>query len=134
VTVLPQQAERLQQADRPEQVELPGQAEAAARPRLVQVAAVTDVPPGWVRKVRVGSREIALANSEGTFHAMDNACSHAGGPLGDNRLKEGCYLECPWHNAVFDARTGDVLRGPARKPVRMYHVAVQDGTVFVALD
>jgi 3-phenylpropionate/trans-cinnamate dioxygenase ferredoxin component len=128
MTVLPEQSERVQEAGTPSQVGT------AAPRRLVQVAAVTDVPPGWVRKVRVGSREIALANSEGTFHAMDNACSHAGGPLGDNRLKEGCYLECPWHNAVFDARTGDVLRGPARKPVRMYHVAVQDGTVFVALD
>ena len=128
MTLLPGQAERLQETGPPSQVGT------AAPRRLVQVAAVTDVPPGWVLKVRVGSREIALANSEGTFYAMDNACSHAGGPLGDNRLKEGCYLECPWHNSVFDARTGDALRGPARKPVRMYHVAVQDGTVFVALD
>jgi 3-phenylpropionate/trans-cinnamate dioxygenase ferredoxin subunit len=128
MTVLPEQSERAQEAGTPSQVGT------AAPRRLVQVAAVTDVPPGWVLKVRVGSREIALANSEGTFYAMDNACSHAGGPLGDNRLKEGCYLECPWHNAVFDARTGDVLRGPARKPVKMYHVAVQDDTVFVALN
>lgn len=116
-----------------EQAEEPEQAERATRPRLVQVAKVSDVPPGWVLKVRVGSREIALANCEGTFYAMDNACSHAGGPLGDNRLKEGCYVECPWHNSVFDARTGDVLRGPARKGARMHHVAVQDGTVFVAV-
>ncbi|HEY8200271.1 MAG TPA: Rieske (2Fe-2S) protein [Actinomycetota bacterium] len=107
--------------------------EPAARPPLVRIAAVTDVPPGWVLKVRVGSREIALANSGGTFTAMDNACTHAGGPLGDNRLHEGCYLECPWHNAVFDARTGDVVRGPARKAARLYPVTVQDGTVFVAL-
>ena len=128
MTVLPGPAERLQQAG----VRAP--VETAPRPHFVKVAAVTDVPPGWVLKVRVGSREIALANAEGTFHAMDNACSHAGGPLGDNRLKEGCYLECPWHNTVFDARTGEVLRGPGRKPVKTYRVAVQDGTVFVALD
>jgi 3-phenylpropionate/trans-cinnamate dioxygenase ferredoxin component len=105
----------------------------APRPPLVQVASVEDVPPGWVLKVRVGSREIALANCEGTFTAMENACTHAGGPLGDNRLHEGCYLECPWHNAVFDARTGDVVRGPARKAAKLYPVTVQDGTVFVAL-
>ena len=107
--------------------------EPAARGPLVRLATVSDVPPGWVLKVRVGSREIALANSAGTFTAMDNACTHAGGPLGDNRLHEGCYLECPWHNAVFDARTGDVVRGPARKPVRLYPVTVQDDTVFIAL-
>jgi nitrite reductase/ring-hydroxylating ferredoxin subunit len=103
-------------------------------PRLTAVASVADVPPGWVLKVRVGSREIALANSEGTIHAFDNACPHAGGPLGDNRLKEGCYVECPWHNSVFDARTGDVLRGPARKAMKMYGVTVQDGTIFVSVE
>jgi 3-phenylpropionate/trans-cinnamate dioxygenase ferredoxin component len=100
---------------------------------FVQVASVGDVPPGWVLKVRVGSREIALANCDGTFSAMDNACSHAAGPLGDNRLKEGCYVECPWHNAVFDARTGEAVRGPARKSVRTYPVTVNDGAIFVAL-
>ena len=105
-----------------------------ARPRLVRAASVGDVPPGWVLKVRLDNREIALANTAGTFTALENACSHAGGPLGDNRLKEGCYLECPWHNSVFDARTGGVVRGPARKSVKMYDVTVLDGSVFVALD
>jgi nitrite reductase/ring-hydroxylating ferredoxin subunit len=112
---------------------VPEQAESLAQTAFVQVAAVSDVPPGWVLKVRVGSREIALANCEGSISAIDNACSHAGGPLGDNRLKDGCYLECPWHNAVFDARTGEVTRGPARKGVRTYPVTVHDGAVFVAL-
>ncbi len=113
---------------------LPGPPEAIARGRLVRVAAVEDVPPGWVLKVRLGSREIALANCGGAFLAIDNACTHAGGPLGDGRLKEGCSVECSWHNSVFDARTGEVLRGPARKPVRTYPVTVEDGGVFVALD
>jgi nitrite reductase/ring-hydroxylating ferredoxin subunit len=53
--------------------------------------------------------------------------------LGDNRLKEGCYLECPWHNAVFDARTGAVVRGPARKAAKLYEVSVVEGTVFIVL-
>ncbi|GAC1374603.1 MAG: hypothetical protein NVSMB32_17690 [Actinomycetota bacterium] len=111
----------------------PASADTATR-RRVRVAHVSDVPPGWVLKVRIDSQEIALANSGGTITALDNACSHAGGPLGDNRLKEGCYLECPWHNAVFDARTGEVVRGPARKAAKMFEVSVLDGTVFVALD
>ncbi|MCW3035951.1 MAG: putative iron-sulfur protein, partial [Actinobacteria bacterium] len=60
-------------------------------------------------------------------------CSHAGGPLGDTRLKEGCFVECPWHNSVFDVRTGTVVRGPARKEVKLYDVTIQDGKVFVAI-
>jgi len=110
---------------------------AAAGTRLVRVAALEDVPPGWVLKVAIvragAKREIALANSGGTVFALENACTHAGGPLGDSRLKEGCYLECPWHNAIFDARTGDVVRGPARKAAKIYEVSVVEGTVFIAL-
>jgi nitrite reductase/ring-hydroxylating ferredoxin subunit len=102
-------------------------------PRLVQVAALADVPLGWVLKVRVGSRELAVAHHEDGVSAMENACTHAGGPLGDTRLKEGCFVECPWHNSVFDIRTGAVVRGPARKEVKLYDVTIEDGKVFVAL-
>jgi len=102
--------------------------------RLVRAAAVEEIPPGWVLKVKVENREVALANVGGTLSALDNACTHAGGPLGDNRLHEGCFLECPWHNSVFDARTGDVVRGPARKGVKRYDVTVHEGTVYVSLD
>ena len=101
--------------------------------RLVQVAALSDVPPGWVLKVRLGSRELAVArNGDGVF-VVDNACTHAGGPVGDTRLKEGCFVECPWHNSVFDARTGAVVRGPARKELKTYDVVVEDGKIFVSV-
>lgn len=101
---------------------------------LVPVASVTDIPIGWVLKTRIGGLEIALANSEGTIHALDNSCSHAAGPLGDNRLKEGCFVECPWHNAVFDVRSGEPVSGTARKPVRKYQVKVDQGIVYVCTD
>ena len=108
--------------------------ELEATERWVAVASVSDVPAGWVLKVQVGSRRIALANADGTFYALDEVCSHAGGTLGDSRLKEGCYLECPWHNSIFDARTGEVVRGPARKPQSMYAVEVREDHVYVAFD
>ncbi|MGH2717090.1 MAG: Rieske (2Fe-2S) protein [Actinomycetota bacterium] len=102
--------------------------------RLVRAASLDEIPPGWVLKVKVENRELALANVGGTVRALDNACTHAGGPLGDNRLHEGCFLECPWHNTVFDARTGEVVRGPARKAVKSYEVTVLEGSVYVSVD
>jgi 3-phenylpropionate/trans-cinnamate dioxygenase ferredoxin subunit len=46
----------------------------------------------------------------------------------------GCLLQCPWHGAVFDARTGQVRRGPARKPLRTYPVEIADGAVLIAAE
>jgi 3-phenylpropionate/trans-cinnamate dioxygenase ferredoxin subunit len=101
--------------------------------RFQPVAVVADVPPGAVTTIRVGDRLAALVNYEGWFYAVAYDCPHAGGPLGEGRLGAGCLLECPWHRAVFDVRTGQVRQGPARKPVRTYRVTVEDGTVFIAV-
>jgi nitrite reductase/ring-hydroxylating ferredoxin subunit len=103
-------------------------------PTFVPVAQVDDVPSGWVLKVKVRHHTIALANYEGTFYALDNACSHASGPLGNNRLQQGCLVECPWHNSMFDVRSGEPQQGPARKAQRTYPVKVEHDTVFVAFD
>jgi nitrite reductase/ring-hydroxylating ferredoxin subunit len=82
--------------------------------------------------VEAGGRSVAIVNVAGTFHALDGECAHAGGPLGDGQVG-GCQLACPWHGAVFDVRTGAVIRGPARKPVRTYQVKISDGMVHVAV-
>ncbi|MQA87224.1 MAG: Rieske 2Fe-2S domain-containing protein [Streptosporangiales bacterium] len=107
--------------------------EAGTTPRFAAAAVLGDIPPGWVLRVRIGGRDVALANHAGTIHAFDNSCTHAGGPLGDNRIKDGCLVECPWHNAMFDVRTGEVHSGPARKPQPTYPVKVEGDTVFVAV-
>lgn len=104
-----------------------------AAPGFVAVASAADVPSGWVLRTMAGGREIALANRDGQFHALDNSCSHAGGPLAHNKLGPDCTLECAWHNSVFDVRTGAVVSGPARKPVKTYPVQIVDGTVYVSV-
>jgi 3-phenylpropionate/trans-cinnamate dioxygenase ferredoxin subunit len=40
-------------------------------------------------------------------------------------------LECPWHGARFDVRTGAVLSGPSTDDLGTYPVQVVDGDVFV---
>jgi nitrite reductase/ring-hydroxylating ferredoxin subunit len=70
-----------------------------------RIAAVAEVPPGTGKELAAGGRVIALFNVDGTFHAMDGICPHAGGPLGKGRLT-GCIVTCPWHGWQFDVSTG----------------------------
>jgi nitrite reductase (NADH) small subunit/3-phenylpropionate/trans-cinnamate dioxygenase ferredoxin subunit len=72
---------------------------------FVTVARVDEIPPGTVKAVRSGEDEFALANVEGEFCAVQAACLHLQGPLGEGHL-EGPLLHCPWHGWTYDVRTG----------------------------
>jgi len=101
--------------------------------RLVRAAALADVPPGAVVAVEIEGHNLALFNHHGSLYAVDGDCTHAAGPLSKGDLSAACLLQCPWHGAVFDVRTGQVRRGPARKPLRTYEVEVSGGDVLIAI-
>lgn len=98
----------------------------------VKVTQVGQVAPGTGIVVDVQGTAIALFNVGGTIYATANACTHMGGPLGKGRLEDRT-VTCPWHGSQFDVTSGQVLRGPARKPVATYPVRVQGDDVFVVL-
>jgi len=100
---------------------------------LVTVAKANDIPPGQVRVYEVGDRRIAVCNVGGTFYAIDNVCTHDGGPLNQGEL-EGEQIECPRHGARFDVRTGRALTLPAVRPVGTYPVQVKGSEVMVSVD
>jgi 3-phenylpropionate/trans-cinnamate dioxygenase ferredoxin subunit len=100
---------------------------------FVTVAKADDIPPGQVRVYEVGDRRIAVCNVDGTFYAIDNVCTHDGGPLDQGEL-EGDQIECPRHGARFDVRTGRALALPAVRPVGTYPVQVRGNEVMVSLD
>ena len=97
---------------------------------LARVAAVADVPEGEVRVVECGERSLALSNIDGELFAIDNVCTHDGGPLGEGRLRQGRVI-CPRHGAAFDARTGRALTLPAVRGVSAYPVTLEDGDAWV---
>ncbi|MBI4613228.1 MAG: non-heme iron oxygenase ferredoxin subunit [Planctomycetes bacterium] len=88
-----------------------------------KVAERKDVRPGTGKAVEVGGRTIALWNVGGTFHAIDDECTHVGGPLSEGEL-DGTTVRCPWHGAEFDVTTGKVLCPPAGTSLACYKVQI----------
>jgi nitrite reductase/ring-hydroxylating ferredoxin subunit len=101
--------------------------------KTVKVAQTSDLSPGVGKVVQADGRDIALFNVEGTFYAIDNTCTHRGGPLGEGELS-GETVECPWHRAHFNVKTGAVTRPPAPADVRSYAVKVEGQDVLVEVD
>jgi nitrite reductase (NADH) small subunit len=99
---------------------------------FVKVAKTDEIPPGHGKMVEVGGKKIALFNVEGSFHAIDDTCTHRGGPLSEGVL-EGKQVTCPWHGAIYDVATGEVLAPPAPQAVARYNVRVKDSDIEVGI-
>ena len=94
------------------------------------VAKVSDTPPGTISVHEVAGKRIALCNVNGRFYAIDDVCTHDGGPLDQGEL-DGEQVECPRHGAKFDVTTGRATVLPAVRPVKTYRVEVEGDDVRV---
>jgi len=101
-------------------------------PEFVKVATRSELPLGGKKLAEVGEQAIAVFNVDGEFYAIDDVCTHDGGPLAEGNLM-GCEIQCPRHGARFDVRTGKALCFPAFEPVATHKVEVRGDDVFVAL-
>src|SRR2546423_9401256 len=97
---------------------------------FVRVVSVTDVSDPGRMLVEVEDRMIALFQAGGKFYAIDDVCTHDGGPLAEGQL-EGFAIACPRHGAKFDIRDGRVLSMPATQATVAHEVKVEGGEVFV---
>jgi 3-phenylpropionate/trans-cinnamate dioxygenase ferredoxin subunit len=95
-----------------------------------QVGACEDVPDGTAVVVDAGDQRVVLCKRGGTIYAIDDVCTHDGGPLGEGMLI-GDEIECPRHGARFDIRTGQATRMPAVSPVKTYEVEEDGGAIYV---
>ena len=100
------------------------------RPGFVPVTATSELSPGAMKWFVVERERVLVANVEGVFYAVQDACGHRQAPLSKGTL-EGHVIECPLHFATFDVRTGKLLSGPVAEDLRSYAVQVKDDTVYV---
>jgi 3-phenylpropionate/trans-cinnamate dioxygenase ferredoxin subunit len=94
------------------------------------VAKRDEIPPGATKRVEVDGVEVLLCNCNGEIYAVEDVCTHDGGPLDQGEL-QGCTIMCPRHGATFDVSTGRALTLPAVVPLPTYSVRVEGDDVLV---
>ena len=101
---------------------------------FVPVAQASEIPDPGTLLVEVGERLVAIIHAAGHFYALDDVCTHDGGPLSDGPVDPAHgTITCPRHGAKFDLRTGAALTMPATKPTRAHEVKLEGGQIFVRL-
>ena len=101
----------------------PERAEPGSAVNRVTVASAASVAAGEMKAFDVEGLEIAVANIDGDYYAFNDICTHRRCALSDGEL-DATTLTCICHGSRFDVSTGDVVRGPAERPLQVYPVTV----------
>lgn len=99
---------------------------------FVKIAKTDALEDNKAMLVAAEGRSLALIRYEGSYYAIDNDCTHVGGPLCEGEISGG-EITCPWHAARFDIRSGEATAGPARTGVMSYAVRVEGDDVEIEI-
>ncbi len=89
------------------------------------VGELTALPEATPTKMKAGINDLVVVRIGDTIHAMHNICAHAGGPLDQGQVVDGC-VQCPWHGSRFRLADGHVRRGPSVYDQPSYEVRTTD--------
>ena len=98
---------------------------------FVKVATIKEVPVGGSKLVEVDYIRIALFNLAGEIYAIEDVCTHDGGPLVEGEVVNGCEVMCPRHGARFDIRSGKALSFPAFEATNTYQVKIDGDDILI---
>ncbi|GJM17980.1 MAG: pyruvate oxidase [Phycisphaeraceae bacterium] len=107
-----------------------------------KVADPGELPEGRVKTAAIDRGDsvvqVCLTHHEGRYGALQNACPHQGGPLGEGSIEcadgtKECYLRCPWHGWDFHPITGKPPGG-YDDGLTTYPVEERDDGVYVGIE
>jgi nitrite reductase/ring-hydroxylating ferredoxin subunit/uncharacterized membrane protein len=87
----------------------------------LELGDLPDIPEGGPTKAKAGINTLVLVRNGDTIFALHETCAHAGGPLAEGTLVDGC-IQCPWHGSRFRLADGHVARGPSMYDQPAYEV------------
>ncbi|MEA2372891.1 MAG: hypothetical protein QOH12_3285 [Solirubrobacteraceae bacterium] len=84
-------------------------------------------------RVDAAGTPVVVVSTGGRLFALSATCVHAGGPLDEGELVDGC-LKCPWHQSSFRLDDGRAVRGPATVSQPVWQARVEGGRLEVRRD
>jgi 3-phenylpropionate/trans-cinnamate dioxygenase ferredoxin component len=108
------------------------------------VCRAEEIAIGAMKACAAGGTRIVVYHLADGFYATQANCTHVFAPLAKGKILDGCKVQCPFHRARFDIRTGavidwanfppgiqvlNVVRG--EKALKTYKVTVERGELRV---
>ena len=103
-----------------------------------------EIPVGTLKPFKAGDTKLIVYHLDDGFYATQHSCTHIFAPLGRGKIVETCQVQCPFHRARFDIRTGEVVEWAnfppgvqllnavrGEKALKTYPVTVENGRVTV---
>ena len=95
------------------------------------VAKTNEIKPNQIKQVSIDGKDIVVINIDGSYFAINDTCTHAGGSLSEGKV-EGSIITCDWHGAQFDCKSGKLVKFPAKiNDLESYNVVIESDTIFV---
>jgi 3-phenylpropionate/trans-cinnamate dioxygenase ferredoxin component len=101
-------------------------------PLPAPTARLADFPPdGLLPATLADGTPVCLVRHEGAVYALHDRCTHADFSLSAGELLADGTVQCLWHGARFDCRSGAVRQGPATDDVPTFAVRIEGDEVYV---
>lgn len=96
------------------------------------VASLGDIAEGTIlQRVRSTGDAICLVRHNGEICALSDICTHEHFSMSQGELLGDGTLQCAWHGARYDCRTGEVKQVPATSPLPVFEVRLDGDTILV---
>lgn len=105
-------------------------AQATQAEHLVDAGDPATIPDNRARIIQLDDgRAVAIFRHNGALSAVDNACAHQKGPLGEGCVIDG-LITCPWHGYQYRLKDGRAPE-PFNEKLATYNLRIESGRLLL---